>query len=136
MVIVTTIKYMGKSYGLKDLMTFDDVAMVDQLFDPDKLNFNERLAKAETQQEKLALAKEVRNVTVPQRQFVGKMIDAYIQMSPADRKRLTYLDAWVLFQMLYQESTRVPENLGQPSAATTTSDSIQLKTEPTSPTGS
>lgn len=131
MAIVKTIKFLGKPYGLTGLMTFDEVANVDELFDPDKMTFSERLKSAKSMQDKLDLAKEARSVTIPQRKFVAQMIDKYIQMPPADRKAMGFVDGWVLFQLLYQTSTEVPENLELPSAATSTSDSTQQKTSPT-----
>lgn len=133
MAIVKRIKMGDRTFSLTGLLTFDEVDESDQHFDPDIMTLNDRLKAATTDKERLPLAKQILATTRAQRDFIKKMLTKYVQMSPADRKTLGYAEAFVLYQMLYQASVEVPENLKLPSGATSGSDSTLQKTSTSSP---
>lgn len=120
---VATFEHAGRTYRITNFMTWDEVEQAETFFTPGQENVVDLIRAAATVEEKLKVAGEIRKCSTAQRAFVKKMLVQRVGLSEDELKKMSFIDALLIYNKYFNASNDISPFLELPSGPASSSDS-------------
>lgn len=104
-------------------MTFDQIMQSDELMNPELFDsLDKQLRSSDSDVEKSELFKQLHKASKEMKYFVKSMLSAHLEYPKDMSVTINFMEGMLLYKLLYERSTRIEQNLGQPSELASLSD--------------
>jgi hypothetical protein len=117
------IKFRNNKIRIRSLMTFDQIMQSDELMNPELFDsLDKQLRSSDSDVEKSELFKQLHKASKEMKYFVKSMLSAHLEYPKDMSVTINFMEGMLLYKLLYERSTRIEQNLGQPSELASLSD--------------